>query len=31
MERLPWRQLIAAVLGGGAGYAYYVTLGCDTG
>lgn len=31
MKQIPWRQLIAVVVGGGAGMAYYVLLGCESG
>jgi hypothetical protein len=27
----PVRQIIGAVIGGGAGFAYYIFLGCDSG
>ncbi len=31
MNRVAWRYPLAAVIGGGAGFAYYVFLGCDSG
>jgi hypothetical protein len=31
MEHVPWKHLIAAVVGGGAGLAYYALVGCHTG
>ncbi len=31
MTRIPWRSLLAASIGGAAGYAYYVFLGCVSG
>jgi len=31
MERIPWRYVVAGVVGGTAGYAYYYYIGCDSG
>lgn len=31
MVRVAWRHVIAALIGGAAGYAYYVVVGCDSG
>jgi hypothetical protein len=31
MSRMPWRPLLAGALGGAAGFAYYVFVGCDSG
>ncbi len=31
MTRAGWRTFVAATVGGGAGFAYYLFLGCDSG
>jgi hypothetical protein len=31
MNRVPWTHLIAGLVGGVAGYAYYYYVGCDSG
>jgi len=31
MERIPWRQLIAGLIGGASGYAFYYFYGCHSG
>lgn len=31
MDRIPWLQVLAGVIGAGAGYAYYYFFGCDSG
>ena len=31
MNHVPWRQLLSGAIGGAAGLAYYVYIGCDSG
>lgn len=31
MRRIPWRRVVAGLVGGATGYAYYHFFGCDSG
>jgi hypothetical protein len=31
MQSFPWKQVIAGALGGTAGIAYYLLIGCESG